>query len=290
MSTPALPSPSLEDLRREIDAIDDAVHDLLMRRTGLIGQVIIAKGPTPTPLRPGREAAILRRLAGRHQGPLPWPTIARIWRELICGLTLLQGPLTVAVVAPTSGRGCWDGVRDHFGTITPLIPVDTGQAAMRAVADRRATIAVVPVPDEDETDPWWALLQGDDPADLRVVGRLPFCGRGNARSEDDDGLILAPLAFEASGDDRSLFRLEADEDTSRSRLRAAFEESGLALTLHCRAHVTAEAAGTHAPQLHLIELAGHLTPEDPRLATATVRLGACRLHPLGGYPVPLVFP
>ena len=37
--------PSLEELRREIDEIDDAIHDLLMRRAQVVEQVGIAKRP-----------------------------------------------------------------------------------------------------------------------------------------------------------------------------------------------------------------------------------------------------
>ena len=36
--------PSLEDLRREIDEIDTAIHDLLMRRSALVDKVAQAKG------------------------------------------------------------------------------------------------------------------------------------------------------------------------------------------------------------------------------------------------------
>ena len=66
--------PSLEELRREIDEIDDAIHDLLMRRAQVVEQVGIAKRPDNQIVRPGREAVILRRLAARHTGsfPLPW--------------------------------------------------------------------------------------------------------------------------------------------------------------------------------------------------------------------------
>ena len=36
--------PSLDDLRREIDDIDAALHDLLMRRTELVQRIGAAKG------------------------------------------------------------------------------------------------------------------------------------------------------------------------------------------------------------------------------------------------------
>ena len=75
--------PSLEELRREIDEIDDAIHDLLMRRAQVVEQIGIAKRPDNQIFRPGREAIILRRLAARHTGAFPIAVVVRIWREMI---------------------------------------------------------------------------------------------------------------------------------------------------------------------------------------------------------------
>src|SRR3546814_15977852 len=85
-------TPSLDDLRREIDEIDDAIHDLLMRRTELARQIGRAKGQGAVFMRPGREARVLRRLVARHTGPFPKPVVTRIWREILPGFPRLQGP------------------------------------------------------------------------------------------------------------------------------------------------------------------------------------------------------
>ena len=64
------PKSPLDDLRREIDHIDDTIHDLLMRRAAVVERVGIVKGqmeaaegqangaPAQAPiyLRPAREA------------------------------------------------------------------------------------------------------------------------------------------------------------------------------------------------------------------------------------------
>src|SRR3546814_7390778 len=66
-------TPSLDDLRRQIDYIDDAIHDLLMRRPDLGRQIGRATGQGGVFIRPGREARVLRRLVARHTGPFPKP-------------------------------------------------------------------------------------------------------------------------------------------------------------------------------------------------------------------------
>ena len=62
--TPRSPTPSLADLRQEIDRIDEAMHRLLMERGEIIGQLIAVKRSqeTGSAFRPGREAAMMREI------------------------------------------------------------------------------------------------------------------------------------------------------------------------------------------------------------------------------------
>ncbi|MBJ7251796.1 MAG: chorismate mutase, partial [Acetobacteraceae bacterium] len=70
----------LQALRAEIDALDDAMHDLLMRRGAVVARMAGSrtKSGAGSPLRPGREAAVLRRLLGRHSGALSRGAVFRI--------------------------------------------------------------------------------------------------------------------------------------------------------------------------------------------------------------------
>ena len=65
---PAAPAkaPDLATLRAELDQLDDMLHNTLMRRAEVVKQVAALRVKGPVPLRPGREAAIIRRLLARH--------------------------------------------------------------------------------------------------------------------------------------------------------------------------------------------------------------------------------
>ena len=68
------PDPELDDLRREVDRLDDAMVDLLAERMRVVGAIARIKQPAATGLpaiRPGREASILRRLVERAGDRLP---------------------------------------------------------------------------------------------------------------------------------------------------------------------------------------------------------------------------
>ncbi|WP_445599661.1 chorismate mutase [Azospirillum sp. A39] len=276
---------SLEDLRREIDQIDDAIHDLLMKRARVVERVGAAKGPDRTYLRPGREAVILRRIAARHTGSFPLPVLVRMWREMITAFTRLQGPFAVAVYAPEDRRGFWDVARDHFGSVVPMSAVNTAVAAVRAVGEGTATVGVVPYPAEDDADPWWRFLANGDSRTPRVVARLPFGGRGNARGEDRDALVIAQVPHEPTGDDRTLLAIELGADLSRGRLKDALEAAGLPPTSFCTWH----ARDTGSPSLHLVEVADFVDPRDPRVGAVVGHLPEMpvRINTMGGYAVPL---
>ncbi|MGH6962751.1 MAG: chorismate mutase, partial [Dongiaceae bacterium] len=61
---------TIDDLRRQIDEIDRSLHDLLMRRSDVAAQIGALKNNGGNRqaggfFRPGREAAVLRRLVQR---------------------------------------------------------------------------------------------------------------------------------------------------------------------------------------------------------------------------------
>src|SRR3979411_2391726 len=89
--------PSLGDLRREIDRIDETMHGLLMERGEIIDRLITVKQTqeSGSDLRPAREAEMMRRLVDRHSGILPLDTVESIWRVIISTFTYVQAPFAV---------------------------------------------------------------------------------------------------------------------------------------------------------------------------------------------------
>src|SRR2546426_8458869 len=88
--------PSLAELRREIDRIDETMHELLMERGEIIDRLIAVKQTqeSGSAFRPAREAEMMRRLVERHKGILPLDTAEGIWRVIISTFTYVQAPFT----------------------------------------------------------------------------------------------------------------------------------------------------------------------------------------------------
>jgi chorismate mutase len=277
-------SPTLADLRRRIDELDDALHDVLMERSAVVESVgRLKRADAMPPLRPGREAQILRRLLARHRGAFPKPVLVRLWRELLAGSLAIQADLQVAVHAPEKSAAIWDLARDHYGSQTAMSGFRSGGEVVRAVADGRAGLGVLPLPGRSDVEPWWRFLVGGEAPMLRVIARLPFAARGNARSEESDAFVIAAIAPEESGADRSLYVVETGDDLSRTRLLKELGNVGGPVGLLAATEAEAGAAAA------LVEFDGWIMSDDARLKAALANLGdrVLRSTWLGGYARPL---
>ena len=276
--------PILDDLRRQIDAIDDQLHDLLMRRTDIVEAIGKEKKDGKVPaFRPGREAMILRRLVARHAGRFPVGALVRMWREMLAATVGMQAKLAIAVYAPSAASGYWDLARDHFGSHALMTAYDSIGQVIRAVTDKQASIGVLPMPSEDDADPWWRFIVSSDAATPRVLARLPFAGRGNARA-GGDALAVGSGALEPTGADRSLIVVETRGEVSRARLFSAFSASGLV----CNFFAAFDPGG--GTRFNLVELNDFVPPDDKRLTEFKAQIGAAveRMLSLGSYGAPLV--
>jgi len=281
------PSPSdLADLRRRLDEIDDKLHDLLIRRAEIVGAVAASKREGKLPaFQPGREAQIIRRLVGRHHGDFPVATLVRMWREMLAATVRLQSPFAVVVFAPIELQGFWDLARDHYGSHTPMAAYRSIGQVIRAVTEGQASLGVLPMPQEGETDPWWRHLLSKNDDAPRVVARLPFGARGNARGDGVDALAIGRGVQQETGRDRVLLAAESSADISRDRILRTLASLGL----HCTFFASYEHAGSTTS---LIEIEGFVPITDPRLESFRAQLGneLHRLLPFGGYAVPLSAP
>src|SRR3954468_21359338 len=110
-------APSLGDLRKDIDRIDETMHRLLMERGEIIGRLIKVKrtSESGSAFRPAREADMMRRLVQRHHGILPLDTAESIWRVIIATFTYVQAPFRVHADLATGEAAMRDSERFHFG-------------------------------------------------------------------------------------------------------------------------------------------------------------------------------
>ena len=91
---------SLDDLRKRIDELDDAILRALDERARVVSDVGRAKRDANLPTYdPDRERLILDRLAARA-GRFPPEAIRAVYREVMSACLALQEPLKIAYLGP----------------------------------------------------------------------------------------------------------------------------------------------------------------------------------------------
>jgi chorismate mutase len=174
---PVKAPPALAELRKEIDRIDEAMHQLLMERGQIIDQLIASKGTqeSGSAFRPAREADMMRRLVQRHKGILPLDTAESIWRVIIATFTHVQAPFSVHADLSSGDALMRDSARFHFGFTVPFVPHMGAAGVVAAVSQSKGDLGLVPAFHAPNAGAWWTALEFDSAP--KIIARLPFIDR-----------------------------------------------------------------------------------------------------------------
>jgi chorismate mutase / prephenate dehydratase len=191
---------SLESVRREVDALDDQILDLVAKRFEVTGQVRGLKQSEPalwpTPLRPTREATILRRLIARGKlSGLNPELVVRLWRGILNESTAKQAPITLHVSRHLNANLAHRlRLRDYFGPMQVEDYRDEAQTLMQ-IDMSAGDLCVV------ETDqPWVEAFLAGHAGKAQVIATLPTL------QEDamPKLLVFGQAPIEATGQDETL--------------------------------------------------------------------------------------
>jgi chorismate mutase len=171
--------PTLADLRREIDRIDETMHALLMERGEIIDTLIATKGTAESgsAFRPAREADMMRRLVERHHGLLPLDTVESIWRVIIATFTYVQAPFVLHADLTPGDAAMRDTSRFHFGFTVPFVTHMGAAGVVAAVAASKGDLGLVSATAVAGAGAWWSALEAEDAP--RIIARLPFVERAD---------------------------------------------------------------------------------------------------------------
>lgn len=261
---PKTATPSLDEVRARIDAIDAQLLTLVDERAGLAVQVAAAKAAAGDSgkfaLRPGREAQLLRSLLGRSRQAARPSLVVRIWRELIGDSLSRQGPFHLSVFGGREPGRAVEGARQRFGAAPLMRQVIKPEEAI-AAAKTSGGVAVLSLSSET---PWWGRLLAEP--NLKVFAALPCLSAWGPLT----ALAAAEVDVEPTGDDRTYW--VTDAPGSAQSIEEALGRDGVAGDL------IAEAGG-----LKLFALIGFYQTHDERLARAPGRLTGV----IGAAPAPL---
>lgn len=144
---------TLEQLRQQIDSLDENIQKLLSARARCAQQVAEVKkveDPSATVFyRPEREAQVLQKVMARNEGPLHPEEMARLFREIMSACLALEHPMKIAFLGP-AGTFTQAAALKHFGHSVATVPLATIDEVFREVEAGAVNYGVVPVENSTE--------------------------------------------------------------------------------------------------------------------------------------------
>ncbi len=234
----------LDELRKQLDRIDDEITRLLHRRAQLVLEVKRTKeqGKIDT-YSPARERQILDRVTQLvADGEFPRPALERIFGNIISATRSLIGELAVGYVGPEYSLG-HEGAVKQFGENVAYTPEPSLEDVFRRVEAGDAHYGVVParLPGAGTVDATFDRLI-DSPlviiAELDIVERFALAGGASALSQVTEVYADAESYVRTLGWLRTalpLADLRLAENTDRAVQLAGAGASGAAVVLRSAA-------------------------------------------------------
>lgn len=179
---------TLDDLRRQIDAIDDQILALLQQRADVVAEVAQAKHSLQAPAYdPERERSVLDRLVKKGAGRFPPEAILAVYREVMSACVAIQAPVTVAFLGP-EGTHTHIAARKLFGLAARYTEAVSIDGVFDSVRRGVAVFGVVPFENTTEGAVTYsvdALLEGGVFIRRELVLDIAQCLLSNVRQLPD---------------------------------------------------------------------------------------------------------
>lgn len=275
----SLEYPELKLLRQRIDALDEEMVQLLIKRMQIVrevGELKRSQGEANSFIRPDREALMLRNLMTRFRGTdFPESAAAAIWRIIIGASTSTESPLNLSIAHGLEEGSAVALAREYFG---PNMPCRLHNFPDDVLSDLQEDVHCIGVFTGDyppsPRGTWWQQLALSSTTPRHVFARLPFVLYRRV-ADSQPVFLVGSLAPAPTGDDATLLMVEADiTPTLRegwSVLQTSRTEHGVCSLL--------EVTGWNLPESDgFTEIAYHLQK--------TLAGTSAKLHFLGAYAQP----
>lgn len=137
--------PSLDDLRKRIDALDEQIVNLLNARAAIVVDIGKLKQQNNVPIyAPDREKAVIEKIRNLNKGPLTDRCLDAVYRELMSGSFALEKPLRIGFLGPEATFSHAAAVR-KFGSSVEYVPLTEIAAVFEEVVRGHIDYGLVPV-------------------------------------------------------------------------------------------------------------------------------------------------
>lgn len=266
-------------LESRIERLDAEILSRLLKRFQLVRDLTQArhlKKKDPAYL-PDYEAKVIRRLLAGCSKDVDVVTLAKIWREIMSAGMLSERHMPIAVYTKERANDMMTLAKDYFGIGARYLACVSTAQAIQKVSQDEAGAALLPLFEQAE-DSWWTFLSSSEQDRLSIVAKVPFV-KHKTHLKSNEAFVVAKVASEATGRDKSLFAIEMRMQTSMASLKTMLEEVGL------KVESVWPAYNLSRVYLFAVEVDGFIAADDDRLILfhAKNQQNIQLLRRIGGY-------
>lgn len=257
----------LQQHRQSIDAIDEELFQLILKRADIVKQVGDLKDSHDTSyakIRPAREARQLRAIYDKFKNsPFPEASALMIWRHLINGSLMIESPLRILTLE--SPQYLPDYAREYFGCYADLQYVATEHELIGLLQQDRADIGILPMPTSGDAVPWWLELTNPH-SKLKLFLKFPYLPTACVR-DGSEAIAISKIAGELPTDcSHTSIVLKVDATLSPVKLKEVVNEAFDDVAWHASSKLRDETL------VCLITIANIVKSDDKRFESSLEKL------------------
>lgn len=256
----------LDELREEINSIDDQMVSLLQKRMGVVSKVAKLKTDNKDTffIRSAREADMIKNLIEKAKGSVPLITVVNLWRKIITAANMSEQKLSVAIHNQKNIPDLAYLVKNFYNETVPVRNFDSATKVITELESKKSLIGGFILPDvnsKDEED-WW-IRMANNKSGLKVFATIPAVqfvdSKGNNVQQDQIRMVAVAIKeAEKSNDDNTLLCLEVNREISRDKIVSILKDKGF------KAEILKTSKLQHVDNIsfHLVTLDGFYLKED----------------------------
>ncbi|GDX36700.1 hypothetical protein LBMAG18_12110 [Alphaproteobacteria bacterium] len=285
---------NLQEIRFEIDKIDNQIVDLIKQRMSIIPRVIDLKKNYDEKfyIKSARESDMIKNLVNTVEGNYLKQAIAGIWRKIICVANMKEQILRIGIHNPCSIGDYEYLVKEYFLPNLDIINFDSDINLIAEMQKGSINIGVFLLPTDHDNfnkkdsfqENWW-INMANNQIGLKIYCKIPFVEFSKDNKQSNIQLVAAAIKNpEQSMQDQTIICLEDNSQVDKAQIINLFKKNNF----NAKILKSVKIQQLSGIVFYLIELDGFYLEGDINLK----KLSQSNIKPfikvMGHFPTPII--
>lgn len=285
---------NLQQIRSEIDLIDNQIIELLKQRMILIPLVSQIKKNNREKffIKSSREADMIKNLVNKVDNNFLKLAIIKIWRKIITVANMEEQIIKIGIHNPNSVSDYEYIVKDYYCEQVEINNYGNVSDLILAIQNSQINIAIFKIPDDPNNfekkdsfqENWWINLANNQ-IGLKIYAKIPLVELNSKKKKTNINLIACAIKdYEKSIEDKTLICIELSENISKNQIQNWLNNN----KIEAKFLKDTKLNQINGVIFYLLEIEGFFIEEDFKNLEFITGMPKPFIKILGHYPSPIV--